>query len=71
MDAMNGDDTPTPNAGMKLALEENWLRAVATLPEALDEETVKLMRQVYWFGVSTGVQVFNNAMEGKYGRVQR
>jgi hypothetical protein len=70
MDASNGASAPVPNAAMARALEDSWDRVVTTMGETADPEIIKLLRKVFWLGVTSGVQVFNDAIEGKYGRPQ-
>jgi hypothetical protein len=55
---------------MARALEDSWDRVVTTMGETADPEIIKLLRKVFWLGVTSGVQVFNDAIEGKYGRPQ-
>jgi len=66
----NDCSTATQSQAITRDLESNWARVVDAIGET-DPDNLKLMQRVYWFGVSTGVQIFNEAITGKYGRQQQ
>jgi len=56
---------------MQRELDARWDRLLASLiSETLDPDTIKQMKQIYWYGVATGVHIFDAAIDGKYGRSQ-
>jgi hypothetical protein len=50
---------------MSRDLEDQWAR-FADHAGSIDPATLKIMQQVYWYGVTTGVGVFCKAIDGAY-----
>lgn len=55
----------TSKDAMERELNESWAR-VANAMTAAEPDMLAMMQKAYWYGVTTGVAVFNKAIDGAY-----